>query len=231
MERFHPESIYFAVNRNNTGLLAELDRAHTELGHENPLLHSQLIQRYYYATYSTIPKENELGFIENAKKSGKVFRALIDPDRFPLVRLKDGKLDGIQYDVVQKIISRTGLDIRVIPCASHDEYTKIRASGGFDILLDANYDFAQAEKNALLLCSPYLATPVSILGRKDGASSSGKIALVENSEIEDLLVRNGVVFTDKVYFSSIKEAADAVRSGVADKAYLYTRTCQRTHPA
>lgn len=223
--RIEPESVFFAVGKNNQKLLSELNYAHNEVLHDNPLLHSQLTLRYYSVQYPVIVEDRAKQFVENAKRNRITFRALIDPDRFPLTFLRDGELSGIQYELVRKLITNCGVDIRIVPCRTHEEYLTLVKNRQFDIILDAPFDFSWAELSGVRLCDNYLSTPISLLRRKVGMVHSGKIALLSNSNMSELMIENGLDPEKIVYFSSIQEVVKAVEQGIVDGAYLYTRTC------
>ncbi len=225
LTRIEPESVFFMVSKNNPKLLAELDCAQTEVLHDNPLLHSQLSLRYYSTQFPVIVEDRAERFAENAKRNGTTFSALIDPDRSPLVFLKKGKLSGIQYGVIRKLIANSGIEIRIIPCRTHEEYLELKKKGQFDIILDARYDFSQAETDGFLLCNTYLSTPISILQRKNRIHHSGKIALLTGSNLSYMLLKNGLAPENVIYFPSIDAVVEAVKNGSVDSAYLYTRTC------
>ncbi|MDD3587306.1 MAG: PAS domain-containing protein, partial [Thermoguttaceae bacterium] len=164
-------------------------------------------------------------FADRARRDGTTFHALLDPDRFPLIFLKDGELSGIQYDLIRKLMANSGVNIQITPCGTHEEYLKLKNNKQFDIILDTAFDFSQAETTGVRLCNSYFSTPVSLLIRKGNAVHTDKIALLSSSNLSKLLIENGLGSEKLVYFPSIKEVVEAVKQGSVDGAYLYTRTC------
>ncbi len=226
LERFAPEPVYFAVRKGNSELLSELNRIQNSLDHENPILTSELVQRYYSKHFITFLGKNEREFIKSAKREGKVFRAILAPERYPLVFYQGGRLQGMQYELIHKIITNNGLDIQIIPCRSYSEYEQLLQTGNYDIILDAKYSYSKAEKAGVLLSNIYFSTPVSILRRNHELTPLKKIGLLDNSLLAvELYQKNMVSSSSFIYFQSIDDLVDAVKQKKVDAAYLNTRSC------
>ncbi|MDD3164976.1 MAG: transporter substrate-binding domain-containing protein [Oscillospiraceae bacterium] len=225
LERFAPEYVYCAVGKNNTALLNEFNDAQRKLEHEDPTWGARLTQQYYGRNFITLLSGHERKFAENAQKNQTVFRALLNPNRFPLVFLQDGKPQGIQANILEKIIKHTGLSIQIMPCRDYKEYLRLRDAGDFDVLLDARHDFNQAEKEGLYLSNAYLTTPVSILQKRTNSKGTGKIALLSEAVLDDEMFQAGLHAKQLVYCGSMEELVSSVKEGVVDKAYLNTRSC------
>ncbi len=121
-------------------------------------------------------------------------------------------------------IKRSGLDIRIVPCADRREYDELLRKKEFDIIFDARGDYSEAERNGLYIGDAYLTELVSSFRRKLGPEGTGRKAAVRNSRLLPGLKALKVDVDDFLFFDNPAELIRAVHDGIADVGYLSTRT-------
>ena len=229
LDQFSPSDFYVMVRKDDTQLLDEVNSAIEEM---DTYLHDwrhELWDRYYKAdTGDAIAfTYEERQYIDEMKKSGTVLRAIVNPDCMPFSYFSGGKACGIIPQLFDRIEAMTGLSIDTIEVKDRKEYFDMVNSGeGFDILMDSDSDYYDAEKNGIKITSPYLTATVSEVTRKSSGSDLKSLALVAPdvpAQYRDDPGKSGIKVK---YYGSYRECLKAVQLSEEDAAYMYSYCAQ-----
>lgn len=225
LAEFDPSPFYIIVKKGNTELMDQINEAISQMSMYEPSVTSELWDKYYYSNSSS-----EIAYTGEERKyisdmANKTFTAVISPDCVPLSYVENGQQTGILYDIAQKVIERTGLNIEIIPAEDRAEYQKILKNQECDICLDAWYNYAEAEKQGYSLTLPYFTTSISSL-RMKGNTGSDSIAAIKGLDMLDHYFKKLRPNQEIVYYDTMEEAIEAVKSGKQDEVLLYTRCAE-----
>lgn len=226
---FDPSPYYVMVKKGNHKLLNQVNDAISQIELYKPNLQTELYNRYYSAengddvSYTA----EERSYINQFVRKKKTLKILLNPDRKPFSYYEDGKIKGVLTEILAEIMERTGIPYEIIPTKTRAEYERKLLQGGTQVCFDNRYDLNKAEREGYELTEPYLESTISRITNKKFTGTPKTIATVKESDIAE-----GYIFkyhkTNKVlYFKTLDDCVDAVLSGKADAAYLYTYTAQQ----
>ena len=228
LAQFDPKPFYVIVRKGDEKLLGEVNYALEQIRSFSPNLPEQLFQKYYapnngkQINYTA----RERAFIARCQKSGKVFRAIIDPDRRPLSYCENGTTKGILADFCREIFRRAGLRVEFVPLKSRGEYLKLFSPPSADICCDLGRNLSRAENLGYVLTGEYSFGTVSRLQRKNSSGPVRRIGVKRaglDAEFAAERLEKGAYL---VYFDSTGDCVQAVKSGGVDCAYLATNSAQ-----
>lgn len=231
LEIFNSQPCYFMVRKNDTQLLAELNRAMDLVNDNYPDLITVLKAKYFSATAHSDVRftAEESRFIAQCEKENRQFNAVISPESEPYSYYDDsGALYGINADITQKIISFSGFDVNIIRAKNLDEYYRLLEDKNTALCLDIRSDYNYAEKLNFVITDSYYSASVSKLTlKKNAVEKAQTIAMVRGSDIaESSFVKENSGITP-VFYDSAEDCINAVKSGRQQAAFLYTDTAQR----
>jgi polar amino acid transport system substrate-binding protein len=215
-----------AINKDNSALLAEIDRVLSELKQEGVL--KQLRGKWIDAKYTVTPQIPPI----NETDSNKVLRmgtcATIEPFSFQA----DGKLAGLDIELAQLLGQRLGKRIEIVDM-NFEALIPSLQSGKIDFAL-SNFNVTEERKKLVNFSLPYVENDISALVRRLPASDSGAknqdAKLVSVADLKDK--RIGVLvgsahdtYATKNYpdatilqYKSPADVALAVKTGKVDAA-------------
>ncbi len=227
IDRIMPDPIYIIVRKGNRKLLDKINSALSSLEREMPQLGSILSERYYASEEAQeIPLTTaEREFADTSRRRNITFRALLNPDRFPMSYYINGEIKGIQRDIADMIVARSGLNIRIIPCRTRLEYNAVLNSGEFDLLFDARHDYALAEKHGLYIGEPYISYSLSLLRLKSHNGPVAKIAIPRSPYLKADMRLLKLDESSALVCETTADLVAAVKRGDVDAGYLLSRMC------
>jgi Signal transduction histidine kinase len=222
-DQFGSSDFYVMVRKSDTKLLKQVNRAIRQMDENSPGWRVELRNEYYKAdTGDEISfTAAERKFIKNSQKKGKVYTAIVNPDRNPYSYFENGVAKGIMPDIFKEIEKRTGLKFKILNTESRADYFQCVKNGDADVQIDAIFDYYSAEKNGYKLTDYYLSTPISKITRKNTKWSNKTVAVLKLSNSEKFYRKSIDEAARIITFDTIKECADAVAAGKADAAYYY----------
>ena len=224
LAQFDTSPFYVMVQKGNTKLLNQINYAIDQMDSNEPGIRTKLMHQYYkFSNGDEIAfTQEERDYIDSMR--GETLTAVVNPDNFPFSYRENGEMKGIIYEIAEKIIQRSKLNIQFVEVNNFKEYTELVKSGNVDICFDANYDFVTAEQLGNRLTTPYLDVSVSKVFLKDQDTFSS-VALLKDSVISqknyDYFVQR---YDSLTYYDTLEEVVKAVAVGRQDAAYLYRRT-------
>ncbi|MDO4202968.1 MAG: transporter substrate-binding domain-containing protein [Selenomonadaceae bacterium] len=225
VDDFDKVPFYAVVKKGNKELLQRLNKGIFALSSAEPAWRENLRNNYYG------PQNNSAGFTLTAEEKevinrinkGRPLKILINPDRFPYAYNKNGKAQGIFYDLLEMAAKQIGFKYEMLILNSTQEYNDATIAGIPDIIFDSPNTLFSAEEKGYNSTRAYYHGNFSVVRRKN------------NLAIKTVAVKKGALNMNPVYrnmygtsipipFDSVEECIQAVRDGKADCCYVYTYT-------
>ena len=230
LDEFAPSDFYVMVRRDDTELLAEINRAIDQMDINLLDWRHDLWNQYYTADSNgeIAFTAEEKSYLGEMKKSGAVIRAIVEPDRAPYSYFENGEAKGIIPQIFLRIEEMTGLSFEIVETKNRTDYfNALENDKSIQVRIDAYDDYSDAEQRGYKLTSPYLTASVEEVARKDSSEPYSTVALVKAADPTDYrtaVLNSGAKLLE---YESIKECLDAVKRGDADATYVLTYTAQR----
>ncbi|MDO5580616.1 MAG: PAS domain-containing protein [Planctomycetia bacterium] len=226
--QFNESFMYIAVRKNDQSLLNELDQGMEQLDSFLPDFQKQLRRTYYMHEKSGIVpfSRPESDFIEEMKKSDRLFTVIMNPDRKPFSWFENGEYHGIFKDYADEIARRSGLKFRFLPVKTRTEYYEKRFSPEVDIVFDLLLDYQKAEASRVKLTQPYFSASVSKLRDKRVGNIIKTVSILEFGDLKERVCQVLPADLKINYCESLSEMVNEVKSASSDAAYLFTRSAE-----
>jgi len=229
LDQFDTSDFYVMVRKNDVKLLAEINAAISAMDANLPGWRDDLWNRYYVSDsgdeIAFTPAER--AFIKKMNSEGKVFNAIVEPDRAPYSYFVKGKAAGIIPEIFEVISKKTGLKFNIIETKDRKSYfDAVNQQNGLDVRIDAYNDYYDAEQKGYKLTEPFFTSTVSIVTLKSMDDEPKTIALAKNADPTDY--RTELLKSGKVQlYDSVEECLDEVAAGNEDATYLLTYSAQK----
>lgn len=221
-ETFDEEPMYVMVRKGDTETLDMVNDALDRMDRNEEFWRLRLYEKFYQVDTGELLKlsHGEQEYIQRLQEQDKVFRVLVNPDRFPYSYCEDNQMKGIMIDIFDEMAKRAGIRYEMQVVDSYEEYTKRLKNKETDICLDFRDDYFMAEELGYRITSPYLTAEFAWIQRKNyqgDIEKAGRIAYFA-SAIPDWEKEDVQYF----HFNTYTEALAAVRSGMVDAFCAYT---------
>lgn len=156
--------LYFMLNRGQTQLKNQLDRAMSMLSLQEPTYAGELFQQYFPLSRNTAPSFSaaEKAYLA-AQPTLRV--AVLQNDAPFSDKAADGTMRGILPDYFAHLSQVTGAAFVCVPVASKEAARTALAAGEADLIGRAEDDIFAANESGLLLTAPYLTMNMVMLTR------------------------------------------------------------------
>jgi len=228
LAKFDTKPFYAIVRKGDSGLLAEVNTALSQLKTADPGLSDTLYQKYYAPDNGNQINftAEERAYIAQCQKENKVFSAIIDPDMSPLSYGENGAAKGIFTDICQEIFKRTGLTVSIKAPATRTAYLTARDAADTDICCDLPDDYANSEAKGYIQTDAYYQSSVARVAKKNATGSVKAVGLVRGSDVAHIVASQMGSDTAIKYYDTISACLDALRNGSIGAAYLHAQTAQ-----
>lgn len=230
LDQFDSSYYYAMVKKGDTDLLERINYGIEQLDRYEPGWRTELFDKYYTpkstdeVAFSSAEKE----YMEKIKGTKVVFTAVVNPDRAPYSYFEDGEAKGIFVDIFKKMASQLGIKYKILQTTDRDSYRKALADGKADIWIDACAEYWHVESNNYKLTSSYLSTTLSkITVKKNKNNKNPKVAALRHADMTRVFQKSLYPKDNTIYYDSLDECIEAVKSGKADCTYAYTYTAQK----
>ncbi|MDO4740974.1 MAG: diguanylate cyclase, partial [Eubacteriales bacterium] len=169
IDSFDEAPIYVAVRKGDTRTLELINHALDRMEIEENHWMVTLMQRYYGDNESNIPflTQEERAYLQEQNESGRVYRVLVNTDRYPYSYIANGEPVGIMIDLFDLIAKRCGIAYEWIIPKDREHYAQLITDKNTDICIDLTPDFHQAEEYGYSITDCYLTAPFSWIRRSD----------------------------------------------------------------
>ena len=213
------DPFYWMTYKGNDEVLSQLNDAIYQITNEDPYYSSKLMNKYYGNSVVTSQPQftrEEARFIALNHR----IRIGIYTDIYPLCRMnkETGNAEGILVDIMNMIAEETGFSVTYVPIELTDSPKDALLSDQFDVFLPfsvTNY----APDPVILTSEPFFeSTMVPIIRSNETFSrdASCNVAVIRNYLAPVRLLRSVISNYSLVYFETMEDCFNAVRSGKAD---------------
>ena len=226
---FSPSPFYIITRKEDFALLHEIDDVLSKLQADDVTLEESLMDKFYTPKNgSELPfTVEERKYIENARRSGRRFKAMLNPEWEPFsYRDEQGRPAGAFVEIGKLIAARSGLEFEFITTANREEHLKKKESREADIILDLRCDYNMAEKRGYRLTNPYIHLNVTKLSLKNNHGDMKTVAALRFSNITEQFIKTYFHEKDIVFYDTQQECVDAVLAGRQDCLFLYAGGAQ-----
>ena len=230
LDEFAPSDFYVMVRKDDTELLARINRAISQMDINLLDWRHDLWNKYYTADSNgeIAFTAEEKAYLSEVKKNGTVIRAIVEPDRAPYSYFENGEAKGIIPEIFSRLEEMTGLHFEIVETKNRTEYfSALDSDKSIQVRIDAYEDYSDAEQRGYKLTSPYLSASVEEVARKTSSEPYSTVALVKEADPTDYrtaALNSGARILE---YESIEECLNAVKRGEADVTYVLTYTAQR----
>ncbi len=228
---FASEPFYFAVNKENTELLGELNQAMRKVWDDDNTYFLKA-----YNKYAEDEKSSEFFLTDEEKQyieENPTIRAAFADNRTPMTVFDDesGEYTGIVIDIINLAASKAGFEVEFEKAENYkDAIQKIRQDES-DIICDFFSNYSWAEKNGIKMTAPYLDSleysEVINKDKVDYDKKALKIAYVDNYFFNEKFLFTKFDREQMTLYKSEEECIDAVNNGDADAAYLISYVAEK----
>ena len=222
---FDEVPFYAIVKKGNTELLQRLDRAIFTLSSTDAAWRENLRNLYYgpQATSQEFTLTPEEQAVVDRINRGTPLKILINPDRFPYAYTKDGKAEGIFYDLLVMAAKQIGFKYEMLVLNSTQEYNDATIARVPDIIFDSPNTLYSAESKGYNSTKAYYRGNFSVIRRKN--STSNQTVAVKRGALNMNPVYKELYGTSTLIpYDSVDACVQAVKDGLADCCYMYTYT-------
>lgn len=216
--KFAPAPCYCAVRKDAGSLLESLNYALEQIELNTPYYDVTLAQKYFSQDLPSalfLSQEEEAYLRENP-----VLRVAAFPGMEPFAYMDGGEFSGISADIVRMAADSLRMECVFIDAGTYAQAVELVRDGQADVLVECYSDYAWAEKNGLVLTSPYIQMQYTMIRRQD----------MEREDIRSVAALSGTYFGESyirkfypgqvVYYDTIQECMEAVKEGRQDICYL-----------
>jgi len=221
---------FYAITRkDDQELLDEINYAIDQMNINEGDWANVLYYKYYgnSNTSSNAFTQRELDYIQAVASGEKHITATSMSDRKPYSFVEDGELKGILPEFFDSLMKMAGLPYEMIVPEDKEEYNRLKANGGVDVLVDWQ-QFASTENEYAdngFLTNAYLTTGTALLTRKPFSGSVTSLAVTEGQERLPLAheqFKNARILS----CPTPEDALHAVLDGETDAAFVRTYAAQ-----
>ena len=210
---FEPYKIYFLVNKNNTRLLSELNKAMAMIDRYSTAIRSTLNEKYmehkeYEGAFSITL--DEYFFLEEYKITKQEVNAVMAPEKKPVSYFKAGEPKGICWDIINSAIKHLELNVSIIETKTESEYLNTIAAYKPDLILTKGKDLAWAEQEGYRFTDPYLTLYYSSLQLKNYTPKIEKAAVVNSPQILETYIKTHYREDQILRYNTIEECFESL---------------------
>ncbi|WP_026504586.1 EAL domain-containing protein [Butyrivibrio sp. NC3005] len=223
--KFGSSDYYFAVNKERSDLLADLEHALIAIQNEDPFYNQRLYQKYIW-TFNTgvIFRKEEKEWLEKKHTIKVGYRNDYEPFCFE----SEGKVSGALKELLErasKCVEGIDINYEAYPYDSTKEAIKALNEGEIDVVFPISMGIYDSEQNNIYISNPIMSTEIYALVKtgeqKDIFSSENtKVVLLEGNVNFDNFVKEFFPDWEISWRNTLEEVYSAVGSGEADCAMV-----------
>ena len=228
--QFDISPYYVIVKKGNKELLQEVNQALEKIANNNPGLQMMLFEKYYAPDtgddIAFTPYERD--FISEAQESGKVFKAVMKPGRYPLSGFENGEAVGMIAGIAEELEHRTGLQFEIVETKTRKEYNTLLKSDEIDVILDSTANYDTAEHLGYKITEAYMSLPFSALTKRgdDTLSAEWTVAAGAYEGVTERYIKNDYRESRIVLYDTQEECVEAVKKGLQNVTYVDTYSAE-----
>ncbi len=212
--KFAPEEYYFAVPKDKTEILRELNQAMDSIKTNDPDFQIRLDRKYYsnVSESDTVLTNEEKEFIKN----NPVVKVAYDDGCYPLSYTDSkGNFAGTIADIYNLISDRTGLSFEFYR-SSASSLTELSSNPDIQVYAELPYDYIWASGYSIDLTPPFADISIVEVRRNGFSGNKGTMAVVDGYFLNELCKNNYGDNYTYVTYPTTESCMEAVRKGKAD---------------
>ncbi len=219
--------LYYAVNKDNPELLAELDKSMKNIRNSNPSYDMQIQNKYFIKGNVAAPSftKEELDYIKNTQTVKVSYDKGWQPIEYYDKETRDIK--GVTKDLFELLSKYTGIKFEFVMADSLGEALDFVKTGKADMISLVSHNYNISDERGLYTSSICInASLVGVLAKDRPFDGVGQVAMAEDYYLD--ILRNYDVKT----YPTVEACFEAVNSGEADAtiANVYTANYYLANP-
>ncbi len=215
--RFDSAMLYFAVNKQRTDILEELNDAQAQIIASDEFYAYMLLQKYHDGTnyHNRYLTEEQQEYVDNC---GVLKVGYLDgTNPITYTDSKTGKMTGFAADYLDAMTKEYGLQFETIPYDSETQLIEDLIYHKIDIVVPVGLGYHSAEELNIALTTPIASLPMSVIYKSStGSDIFDTVAVIEGSITQEAFIRQNYPEAEIYYVGSTKEALNAIEHGLAD---------------
>lgn len=223
ISKFSPEPFFFAVTKDNSQMLNQLNYALLSIETLNPKFSATSFNKYFSPPPSVglLLSDSERAFI----RASDPIKVGLVPNRFPIQGIdpKTDKASGIMVDILGEISKRTGLLFSFASADSLTEFEQSAASGSYDIVSGMDYSYDLAKGYNVIMTPPVLSVPYVRVSSTSAIPNNNILGFTQQMLYLDEITSKT---PDALFYPTADAALDAVVRGEIAAAYMDSYAAQ-----
>ena len=225
------QEFHIAFNKQDQTVKKHMDELLEDMDNGNPTWRRDLYENHSKDIASSDVlhlSAEELAYLEQLRKEGRVLKVLPNPNRAPLSKWNGTKFEGIMIDSFAEIAKRLGLKYELMPVRNRQDFDKGWQSTEAEIVLGFYEDYQMPYKD-YRLTSPYLKMDLAYLYRKDAEGKIGTYAMLQSysGKMAAIFSRAKPQGAKIVTYPNSDMCMDAVFNGEADATVIFSYAAQQ----
>lgn len=226
LESFNESQLYIAVRKGDQKTLSIINHALNRMTIEEEHWFTSLQHKYHTDAHSTLPffTQAEYDYLRTQREAGRVFKVLVNPDRYPYSYVEDGQMKGIMIDLFDMIAQSSHIDYEWMILNNREEYGEALNARSADICIDLTPDFYLGEQQGYTITDTYLTAPFSWIRRSDTTGNIQLAAKLIYMALTPAQYAYHDAYHDIEYitYATEEECLQSVLSGATDAYCTYT---------
>jgi len=208
LAEFSPQSFYFALAKNRSDLLEEINIALTSINYELPFYQNDLINKYEVKYKNPeVFSPAEMKFIESLEPINVAWSPVWAPLEIEDKTTKT--FQGYVRDIFDEISKISGLKFNYIKCKNTEEALSLILADKVDIISMYTGNDISAKQNNLFTTTPIISLPIQIIKKNNNSKNPDKVGVIHNEKTYSALL--GISEYNLVRYPTVEDALNAVK--------------------
>ena len=225
IQRNFLQPLHLTLSASNPALAEEVLAAEQQMRLDYPHIIDHLGSKYFQYDEAEPPLVMTLQE-KDFLRQRPVLRLALPEGSFPVLEEREGKLIGLDAELLERISADLGVTFQVVKTASRQASFQALQEGRADLVTGVPMDFAWAQKNGLYLTTAYARANFLEVTRRGEADARGYTALPKGAlSAENLKTR--LEGEEAIDWQDTPEGClQAVREGRAARTYMEAYSAQ-----
>ncbi|MBQ7498611.1 MAG: EAL domain-containing protein [Selenomonas sp.] len=224
MQRNFLQPLHLTVSSRRPTFAEEVLSAEQEMRLDYPHILDYLSEKYFHHEDTHAPL---ILTLKEAKflKEHPVLRLALPDGSFPVLEERDGKLAGLDAELLERISSDLGVSFELVRVKDRAAAYEALKEDKVDLVVGTPLDFAWAQKENFYLTTSYTRANYLEVTRRGETGRTGTVALPQGLLSVDTLIKH-ISEKDILWCQSPEDCLDAVRDGRADRTFMEAYSSQ-----
>ena len=219
------QPLHLTLSASRPGLAEEIFAAEQKMRLDYPHIIDHLDNKYFQSSGASAPLVLSLKE-QDFLREHPVLRLALPEESFPILEERDGKLVGLDAELLERISSDLGVTFELVKTESRQAAYEALQQGKADLVTGIPMDFAWAQQNHLFLTTAYARANYLEITRRGNAHAKGFVALPAGS-IHGERLRDHIDPSIPIdWCNSTAACLEAVQEGKAARTYIESYSAQ-----